>query len=150
MKVVINRCFGGFGISTEALKELVKRNAACIESYTPKYYYGGENENYTRKDEWEVLWKKDFAGYKNIGDGMMVHPSGYNIFKDGLLYLLKDSWEKEVRTDKDLISVVETMGEESNSMFANLKIVEIPDGISWEIDEYDGIEKINETHNSWS
>lgn len=149
MKIIINRCFGGFGISTEALKELVKRNAACIESYTPKHYYGGDSENYIRKNEWESWWEKDFAEYKNIGDGMMAHPSAFNIFKDGLLYSLKDRGLKEVRTDKDLIDVVNTLGEKSFGMCAELKVVEVPDGIDWEIDEYDGLETIHEVHNSW-
>jgi hypothetical protein len=94
MEIVINRCFGGFGISIDALKELVKRNAACIETCTPKHYYGGENENNRRKNEWESSWEKDFAEYKNIGDGMMAHPSAFNIFKDGLLYSLKDRGDK--------------------------------------------------------
>ena len=33
---------------------------------------------------------------------------------------------------------------------AELAIVEIPDGIEWEIDDYDGIETIAETHRTWS
>lgn len=28
--------------------------------------------------------------------------------------------------------------------------VEIPDGIEWELDEYDGLESVHECHRSWS
>ena len=150
MKVVINKCFGGFSISIEALQELVKRNANCVKTRIPKTYYGGDNEKYRGKSEWEQSWKKDFSDYTDLGNGMWGHKSAFNILKDGLLYSLDDRSKNSMRTDKDLIEVVETMGEKANGMCASLKIVEIPDDISWEIDEYDGMEKINETHNSWS
>jgi hypothetical protein len=41
------------------------------------------------------------------------------------------------------------MGEEANDQFAKLEIVEIPDGVEWQIDEYDGYESIHEVHRSW-
>ena len=54
------------------------------------------------------------------------------------------------RTDTDLVKVVETLGEEKSSgSLSELRIVEIPDGVDWELDEYDGIESIHEVHRSW-
>jgi hypothetical protein len=53
------------------------------------------------------------------------------------------------RDDPDLVRVVEEMGERANSKFAKLKVVEIPDGVEWEIDEYDGCEWIAEKHRRW-
>lgn len=150
MKIVINNCFGGFNISIEALKELVLRNAECVKTMTPKTYYGGDNPKYYRQEEWESKWNKDFLEYKDIGDGMFGHPSAYNIYKDGLLYCFDDRTEKTARADKDLIEVVESLGEKADGFCASLKVVEIPDGIDWGIDEYDGLEKINEAHRSWS
>jgi len=44
------------------------------------------------------------------------------------------------RGDKDLVEVVAELGEEANGPFADLRIVEIPDGCEWEISEYDGVE----------
>jgi hypothetical protein len=41
------------------------------------------------------------------------------------------------------------MGGLASGGFASLKVVEIPDGIEWEIDEYDGKETIHEKHRSW-
>jgi len=35
-------------------------------------------------------------------------------------------------------------------LFADLKIVEIPDGTNYEIDEYDGNEHVAEVHRTWS
>lgn len=54
------------------------------------------------------------------------------------------------RTDKRLIAAIEKVGiKESTGRYAALAIVEIPDDIEWEIDEYDGRESVHETHRSW-
>jgi len=53
------------------------------------------------------------------------------------------------RDDKLLVQVVKELGAEANGSNANLLIVEIPSDVEWEIDEYDGFEKINEVHRSW-
>lgn len=53
------------------------------------------------------------------------------------------------RTDPDLISAIKALGDEANGDCATLKIIDIPDGIEWEIDNYDGSETIHERHRSW-
>lgn len=54
------------------------------------------------------------------------------------------------RADPLLIQVVEELGKEANGRCADLKIVEIPDGIKWHIEEYDGSEHVAEDHEIWS
>lgn len=44
------------------------------------------------------------------------------------------------RTDPALVQVVEEMGEAANGMSAALRIVELPAGTLYRIDEYDGSE----------
>lgn len=88
-KVVVNRCFGGFGLSKAAYK---------------------------------------FMGMKWDGYG-----HGSEIERD----------------DPKLVEAVEKLGNEANGMFAELEVVEIPDDVEWEIDEYDGNETIDEVHRSW-
>ena len=53
------------------------------------------------------------------------------------------------RDDETLVEVVECLGEKANGDHASLKIVEIPDGIEWQIEEYDGFEWIAEKHRTW-
>lgn len=53
------------------------------------------------------------------------------------------------RNDPCLVQVVEELGKESYGDYSDLKIVDIPDGISWYIQEYDGLESIHETHRVW-
>ena len=54
------------------------------------------------------------------------------------------------RDDTVLVQVVEELGQEANTRYSELRVVEIPDGTSWYIHEYDGKEEIHETHRSWS
>ena len=54
------------------------------------------------------------------------------------------------RTDPKLIDVVERLGSDADGHCAELRVVEIPDGIDWEIEEYDGKEWIAEKHRTWS
>lgn len=54
------------------------------------------------------------------------------------------------RDDEELIRAIEKVGVvESSGKFAELKIIEIPDDVEWEIDDYDGIEHVAEVHRTW-
>lgn len=135
MKIAINRCYGGFGISNEAMKRLIQMGAACIES--------------SRQRDWE---KDDFYRFNvHIGDGFFIANGGFLsgvVAHKKKVYTLKSDYE--IRTDLDLIKVINEMGAAANGRFAELAIVEIPDGIAWKIDDYDGIETVREQHRSWS
>jgi hypothetical protein len=54
------------------------------------------------------------------------------------------------RDDTRLVQVVQELGEAAAGRYADLKIVEIPDGVSWHIHEYDGYESVHEDHRSWT
>ena len=59
----------------------------------------------------------------------------------------KDGYD---RTSKYLVEAVEKLGTAvASGSMACLEVVEIPDDISYEIEEYDGLETIHETHRSW-
>lgn len=65
-------------------------------------------------------------------------------------------YEQQVFTDRDLdrddpvlVQVVQELGKEANGKFSNLKVVEIPADVEWQIEEYDGAEWIAEKHRIW-
>ena len=59
------------------------------------------------------------------------------------------SWNLEP-DDPILVAVVTELGTDANGMSSDLKVVEVPDGVSWTIKEYDGMEHIAEQHRTWS
>ena len=50
---------------------------------------------------------------------------------------------------KLLVDCVEELGDEASGGFAQLRVVEIPADVEWEVEEYDGWERIHEQHRSW-
>lgn len=55
----------------------------------------------------------------------------------------------DCRTAPELVQVVEELGDKANGPYSKLEVVEIPDDVEWYIDDYDGIETIEEAHRSW-
>ena len=89
-KIVINACFGGFGLSKKALA-LYNKRSGCA------HYYSSD--------------------------------------------ILRDC--------PHLVRLVEEMGVKAGSTYSLLRIVEIPDDVEWQIEEYDGSEWVAEKHRTW-
>ena len=54
------------------------------------------------------------------------------------------------RNDAILISIVEELGEDSWGMYSELEVIDIPDGVEWQIEDHDGLEWVSEKHRTWS
>jgi len=61
-----------------------------------------------------------------------------------------DIWIDKDRENPLLIKVVKKLGKKASGFCANLKIVKIPDDIEYKIEEYDGLESVEEKHKSWN
>jgi hypothetical protein len=60
-------------------------------------------------------------------------------------------WESDIpRDDEDLVEIVERLGSAADGKFSSLKVIEIPEGVNWYIEEYDGREWVAERHRKWS
>jgi hypothetical protein len=136
MKIVINKCFGGFGLSYKAVMRYAEikgiRLYAFVEKYDKNYNSLGYKPYIPEEDEKESL----LIHYTTDKDGKMDNKA---CFYDGNLE----------RTDPILVEVVKELKKEANGRCAELKIVEVPDDVNWEIEEYDGAESIHEKHRSW-
>lgn len=130
MKIAINRCFGGFQLSHAGFLKLIERG------WRVTVY----NDDFDPTDPTAQLIDLTSNEYfRRWSDPK----SSYYAFTNSLDF-------KEIRTHPDVIAVIEELGEEANTQVSELKIVEIPDDVEWEIDDYDGLETVEEVHRSWS
>lgn len=53
------------------------------------------------------------------------------------------------RDDPDLVAIVKKLGKRANGSCASLYIVKVPVNVKWTIEEYDGIETVEEVHRSF-
>lgn len=136
-RIVVNRCFGGFGLSTEAVKWLIAHKSELIRTRSFSEYYGSK-----KLDEYER------QNWKSVGDGFYTTQHECILYDEKCTTVWSLNYDLK-RTHPDLIAVVEALGEGVNGQFAKLEIVEIPNGIEWEINDYDGSETIEEKHRSW-
>lgn len=134
MKIVVTITYE-FEISDKALIEIARRKG--IQLY-PQYVEGYEPTFWTvTQDQWR----------RSPRDYIVEDMVEFNMFKDAHSF---HSGSME-RTDSDLIAVLEEMGSDFvNGEGAELRIIEIPDNVKWEIVESEsGGEHIEEPHQRW-
>lgn len=149
MKVVINRCYGGFGLSPEATLKLWQLGAegldvTPIDEYWPPEKREEEAEKYPTLGYQAAIdkWREYLAGTKKGRDIFLT------VFTPDEQFVV--SARDVTRSDQNLLKVLEEMGAEAHGDCADLSVVEIPDGVEWEIEEYDGREWVAEKHRTWS
>ena len=145
-KIVINVAYGGFGLSEEAnvrYNFLKGRNVWIIKHED----FGYNTYSLVPPEE-----RIDYGREK-----MLLAPAGWHdmtteekaewnrIYREQTFYA--DELERD---DPILIQVVEELKDGANGRHAELKIVEIPDDVEWQIEEYDGNEWVAEKHRTWA
>jgi len=137
MKVVVNRRYGGFGLSHEA--ELMLVGKCRHGRLIPQERYFGGTKNRPLPWEKEMARSQESALFAvTVVDGMVCLDDHRSTLEG-----------PQSRSCPQLVAVVESLGNKANGKFAALVVVEIPDGIDYEIEEYDGHESIHEQHRSW-
>ena len=138
MKVVVNRCYGGFGLSHAAIMRYAELSGIKLFPFTE-----------ARKEDGRTDFRK-FVPYTGQKETFLIHYSTQPLTSDGK-YQDNTYWSypSDERSDTTLIQVIEEMGESANGTCAKLEILEIPDDVQYEIDDYDGMESIHEKHRSW-
>lgn len=124
MKIVINKCYGGFSLSHKANLWLYENGLDLPDfKMTLEEYYGVGNVP-------EELCESTFRTPSPCKKYILC---GNDIPRDNAL----------------LVKCVEELGIEAGGSFAELEVVEIPDNVEWEIDDYDGMETVEEKHRTW-
>jgi len=116
-KIVINTCYGGFGLSEEGMRLYAQKKGLPFYVWNPdesdlfKQYFTADPSVMATIDD--DFWRKHSLDYYDID-----------------------------RTDPALVEVVEELGEEASGDCAELVVVDLPKGTLYRITEYDGYERI--------
>ena len=159
-KVVINACYGGFSMSPAAVRRLAEMDRR------PCYFFVNDRDangdlslrRYRRVSEAEaakaVMWYAfDIPDVSELA----AESDRFHEMTHEERMAHNERWTKHTidsreyrRDDPSLIRIVEELGADASGSCAELKIVEIPADVEWEISEYDGNEWVSEKHRRWS
>lgn len=126
-KIITNRCYGGFGLSRATMLRYAELKELTLylehedrqNTYTIYWIVSPEEREKRREEPWKERRK------------WQLHD--YEIDRD----------------DPALVQTIEELGSAANGDYAKLEITEIPDGIDWQVEEYDGKEWVAEAHRRW-
>lgn len=140
MKVVINKCYGGFGLSHEAVMRYFEIKGITVYPEQGKTlwkfwtYWTVKPEDRIESKEGEDFYKlpiEERAAYNKAHSEQTIY-------------------ERDIeRNDPAVVQAVEELGDKANGDHAELVVVNIPDGIEYSIEEYDGMEHVAEAHRTW-
>ena len=130
-KIVLNRCYGGFGLSNKAIQLFLEKADGRIFAYMDSIDL--EWLRFNPEENPHYVW---FA-YQDLGE-TPIKFEGRHELASGL-----------DRDDPALVATVEELGDAANDWASKLEIVEIPDDVDWEIEECDGREWVRERSRSW-
>jgi hypothetical protein len=125
-KIVYNACYGGFGLSNEAMMRYAEIKGITLYSEKDSmltHYYLCPPEEFKR------LQDEDAANPVSVG----------RYARSNAMYFSDRNID---RADPALAQVVEELGDRANGMCARLRIEHVPTGTLYRIDEYDGFETV--------
>jgi hypothetical protein len=156
MQIVVNKCFCVFSLSALAVKRLAELNNKPFYLFKTAFKNGNSYNVPVEIDEADN--NLFFSAYTvpNPDEYMAISNKDWHKMTDAEKKEHNRKWDEisltarpEDRTDKLLIQVIEELGDKANGSCAELKIIEIPDDVNWQIDDYDGLESVHEVHRSW-
>jgi hypothetical protein len=140
MKIAVNRCYGGFGLSNIAIELYAKKKYGKKVCFYTDEIIHGVYRKVDRDSDVDLL----FPLLKDCGDTIKQDELSAQLRSEN--WIDDDSIE---RNDPFLIETIEELGTKASGKYAYIVIVEIPDDVDWEIVEYDGHEHVAEVHRTW-
>lgn len=137
-KVVVNRCYGGFGLSHAGVLAYAMHKGITLwpehdgsEFGFWTYWLLPPDQRPKAQDNWHDMTQEQRIASNKAHDEAALSP-------------------REIpRDDPSLVAVVESLGDEAAGQFARLDVTEIPADVEWQIEAYDGREWIAERHRTW-
>jgi hypothetical protein len=140
-EIVINVCYGGFSLSHEGMLEYARLKGITLypekgrESFMDFFTY------------WTVPVEQRLKTVDNEEFYKMSVEDRQRYNKE---WGEQSIYSRDIeRDDIFLVQTVKNLGEKANGSCASLKVVEIPDGVEWVVEEYYGTEWVAEKHRTW-
>lgn len=148
-KVIINKCFGGYGFDPFTVQKYAEAKGVRLYWYKRDCnVYIGNLKEYMVKIPFEMIMKDDgvrlwyVALTKDMGDSYIRDWNDENVCSNEFEIPNNDT----SRTDPVLIGIIEKYGDQNTHSCHAPTVVEVPDGVEWIIEEYDGFETLHEKH----
>lgn len=138
-KVILNKCFGGFGASYLAHKLYAKKKFGVNQIFAYEWQRQGYKKFEEEKDNLLCVYS-----IKDLGS--FISHEEFDTNKD--LFITLDSKKRE---DETFVEVVEELGKAASDSLSELVVVEIPDEVAkdYVIDDYDGVETLHQRVQEW-
>lgn len=148
MKIVINSCYGGFSLSSEALLWMYERGAKYLATPVDKYWPPERRVRDADRVTGYEHCLKEWREYLSTPKRTRREPVFLIAFTPDEKFVLSGCRDIE-RNAALLIECIQELGKKANGSCASLKIVTIPDGTDYVIEEHDGLEHVAEKHETW-
>jgi hypothetical protein len=157
MKVVINACFGGFSLSPQGVKAYADRKGWPCYFFVLDGGFLGPHKRITDEEAFASAGLFGLSAYKVATvEELPPEQDNWQAMSMDERQASNKAWDEISisyydipRNDPDLVAVVESIGDAANGPCAKLRVVEIPDGTEWTVEEYDGNEHVAEAHRTW-
>lgn len=146
-KVIINKCFGGYGFVPFTIQQYADAKGIKLYWYTRDCSrdVGRAKEALISTTIDEINQRDDllmdvYPIMRDMGDAFIL---AWGENSD----LIFEMPPKEMsRVDPVLIEIIERYGDQNVHGCYAPKVVEVPDGVAWVVEEYDGFESLHEAH----
>lgn len=151
MKLVIYKNNGTWMFSPKDVKNYLKFIGETKYFYKiDRKDYGYKKTTLLRMSEGEVLTNSDmyfeyYISHTDLGKEVTFECAPFAIFME--TELINPCSVFGSRENSTFIEFVEL--NESKNIMSGFKVVEFPDDVNWEIEDYDGCEYIVEKHRKW-
>ena len=163
MKLVVNKCYGGFDLSARAVARIAEIEGrpcyffnrlagADLYTLTPTTLNKIETaEKYRYSFNWSAYDIPDISILPNQREWKSMSDQEQRASNElWSIHSLESRYSYDKRSTPSLVQAVEELGGCCRiGGLASLRVVTIPDDVEFEIDDYDGIESIHEVHRSW-
>ena len=86
----------------------------------------------------------------NCHGGFGLSEKALELYKERMNIKDTNFWDRSIPRDcETLVQIVQELGKKADGDFSELGIVEVPEEVEWQIDEYDGQEWVAEKHRTW-